>query len=545
MTLKIHLAQINSSVGDLSGNCQKILAEYKKAQDCDLVVFSEMAICGYPACDLWLKESFIDEVEDKLLDIIEATQDSRCAILLGTPLRSKKDLHNSALLIEDGKIIKICSKKSLVNYGVFDEKRYFKPANSLSIIDFRDMRLAILICEDLWDAKNLFLLKEQIFDAVISVNSSPYRTNKKQDRLQIARKVIGDLNKPLIYVNQVGAQDSLVFDGASFVLANNGDMVTSLQSFAEDNAVVQLAKEGAVVALAEDKKEEISDLESHYNACILGLRDYVQKSGFDKVLIGLSGGIDSALVATIAVDALGSKNVDLYALPSRYNSEESMVDAQECAQNLSVNLQVIAIEDSFKALLGTLNDSQGDLKNIVEENLQSRIRGNILMALSNNSGSLLLSTGNKSELACGYATLYGDMCGAFNPLKDIYKSEVFELSKWRNNNVPTLSLEKLKAPIVQNIIQKPPSAELRFDQKDSDSLPDYDILDKILFSLIEEQKSVAQIIEAGFNEEIVKKVAKLFYASEYKRNQSCPGPRLSAKAFDGDYRYPIVNKFTK
>lgn len=547
MTLKIHVAQINSSVGDLERNCQNILAQYGQAkeQDCDVVVFSEMAICGYPACDLWLKASFIEEVENKIIDIIDATKGEKCGILLGAPFKMKSDLYNAALLIEDGKIVKICNKKSLVNYGVFDEKRYFKAGDRLNVVDFRGFRLALLICEDLWDAKNVFLLKEQLFDAVISINASPYRANKKRDRLDLVKKVAADVARPVIYVNQVGAQDSLVFDGASFALAKNGEMVIALQDFAPDSAMVQLGKDGALLGLASQTVSPMSDLESHYNACILGLRDYVQKSGFARVLLGLSGGIDSALVAAIAVDALGSDKVSLYALPSRYNSSESMIDAKECAQNLGVDLQVIAIEESFKALLGTLQESQGALKNIVEENLQSRIRGNILMALSNNSGALLLSTGNKSELACGYATLYGDMCGAFNPLKDLYKSEVFALAKWRNDHVPRLAMLNRKALIPANIIAKPPSAELRFNQKDSDSLPDYDLLDKILFSLIEEQKSAAQIIAMGFEEEVVRKVTRLFYASEYKRNQSCLGPRLSRKAFDGDYRYPIVNQFTK
>lgn len=548
--IKIYLSQINNCVGDLDGNCQKILAEFKKAEaaNCDLVVFCEMALSGYDAGDLWQKKYFVAAAEEKIVEIMEATKDSNCAILLGAPTislnRAKKEvISNSAIFIEKGKVTRVCNKKALANYGVFDEKRYFEPEMALSFVEFRGLTLAILICEDLWDSRNLFMLSEQILDAMISINSSPYNSNKQANRQKIAKKFTATLSKPLVYVNQVGGQDSVVFDGSSFVMDKEGNLAIKMKNFAEDSAIIEIEKGGDVEAILSQKPQTSSNLENHYNACVLCLRDYILKNGFKKVLLGMSGGIDSALVATMAVDALVSENVNIYALPSRYNSESSMIDAKECAKNLGLNLEIISIEESFEVLSKTLEKSQGELVGLALENLQSRIRGNILMALSNNSGALLLSTGNKSELACGYATLYGDMCGAFNPLKDLYKTEVFALAKWRNENISEIFWDKKENPIPQNIITKAPSAELRLNQKDSDSLPEYEILDKILFALIEEQKSVVEIIKNGFEENMVKKVSKLFYASEYKRRQSCLGPKVSEMSFDKDRRYPITNKF--
>ena len=461
----------------------------------------------------------------------------------------KKEItHNSAILIEDGQIKKILHKKTLPNFDVFDEHRYFEADTFLSVVEFRGFDLAILICEDLWDAKNLYLLQEQVLDAVIVLNASPYTTKKHLIRAKLTENFAKTLGKPLVYVNQVGGQDALVFDGSSFVLDSEGKEVLRLRDFQEDCGQVEIEKTGLRSECGVTTEREFSSRTTNtpdchpaftagssevgrdYLAAVLALRDYVEKNSFKKVLLGMSGGIDSALVATIAVDALGAENVSLYALPSRFNSETSMNDAVECAKNLGLNLEVISIEKTFEAMLSTL----GEVSDLTKENLQSRIRGNILMALSNNSGALLLSTGNKSELACGYATLYGDMCGAFNPLKDFYKTRIYELAAWRN-------LEKKLIP--QNILTKAPTAELRENQKDSDSLPEYEILDQILFALIEERKSVVEIIAAGFEEVLVKKVAKLFYNSEYKRRQACLGPKISTMAFDKDRRYPISTKF--
>jgi NAD+ synthase len=527
-----------------------------------------MTICGYPCEDLWQKKYFVKAVEEKISEISKATQNSRCAILLGAPTialnRGKKEIiQNSAILIEQGEIKKIIGKKNLPNFGVFDERRYFEPATSLSLIEFREMNLAILICEDLWDLKNLYLLQEQILDAVIAINASPYSKNKHQKRQKIAENFAKTLGKPLVYVNQIGGQDSLVFDGSSFVMNAEGKVALQMKEFAEDSAVIEIGNGprnecGVTVGFSNEQTchpalaAGSSEDSRNYSACVLGLRDYIQKNNFKKVLLGMSGGIDSALVAAIAVDALGSENVALYALPTRFNSETSMIDAKACAKNLGIDLQVIAIESVFESLKFALRQAQGDdnvmlslskHEDTTEENMQSRIRGNILMSLSNKFGGLLLSTGNKSELAVGYATIYGDMCGAFNPIKDLYKTEIYELVKWRNENIPEISTYKKTDLIPQNIITKAPTAELRLNQKDSDSLPEYEILDKILFALIEEEKSLSEIIKSGFEESLVKKVAKLFYASEYKRKQAVMGVKISDMSFDKDRRYPITNKF--
>lgn len=543
--LKIHLAQINTIVGDLEGNSTKILKEHEIAekQGCDLVIFCEMTISGYPAEDLWQKKYFVKACQEQAAKICQKIENSKCAILLGCPTldidRHKNEItHNSALLIDNGEI-KIINKKSLPNYGVFDESRYFKASPFMLSVEFRGFTLSILICEDMWQASNVFLLKEQITDAIIAINSSPYSQNKYQQRIEAAQKVTTTINKPLIYLNQVGAQDSVVFDGSSFVMNSDGDVALQMNEFREDSCEFEIEKDEKIIPTI-NNQQLTTNYERNYSACVLGLRDYIQKNGFKKVLLGMSGGIDSALVATIAVDALDPENVSLYALPSRFNSDESMVDAKTCAKNLNVNLNVISIEKMFEAMLETVED----MSNLAKENSQSRIRGNILMALSNSTGALLLSTGNKSEMACGYATIYGDMCGAFNPIKDLYKTEVFDLAKWRNENIPEISSFKNKNLIPQNIITKEPTAELRENQKDSDSLPDYEILDQILFNLIEEEKSIAEIINLGFEEDLVKKVAKLFYASEYKRKQAVIGPKISIMSFDKDRRYQMTNKFT-
>jgi NAD+ synthase len=570
--LKIQLSQLNFTVGDLTKNCQKILAAHKLAEEqgVDLVVFSELAITGYPPEDLLNKKYFLDEVAKKIAEIKEATLGSKTAILLGTPSFKSgewgspqsgatqlchENLYNSALFIENGEVLKIANKTCLPNYGVFDENRYFKAAPTLTNFEFRGKRIVILICEDIWHLKNAFLLGDKVFDCIISINASPFTFDKQQQRLDMVRRFIKDLKKPVIYVNQVGGQDSIVFDGGSFVMDKDGDVILQMKEFEDDSKIFILRHPDSMHSYLDENRDldcNIVDHDFHrddilrriYNATILALRDYIHKNGFSKVLIGMSGGIDSALVATIAVDALGSDNVKLVALPTKYNSQTSMDDALKAAENLNVKLEIINIQNAVNALNESLEEQFVNTKtDTTEENIQSRIRGNILMALSNKFGHLLLSTGNKSEMAVGYATIYGDMCGALNPIKDIYKTQVFALAKWRNENIPNISIYKNRNLIPENIITKAPTAELKDNQKDSDSLPEYDVLDQILFQFIEEEKSVEEIINLGFAEDLVKRIAKLFFNSEYKRKQAVLGVKVSQMSFDKDRRYPITNNF--
>ena len=560
-SLKLQLEQLNFIVGDLSGNYQKIISAYKKAveQSADLVIFSELALSGYPPEDLLQKSFFTSQIAEEISKICALTKNHTTAILLGAPLvfsdkNSKKFLYNCAVLIENGEVINIARKCNLPNYGVFDEKRYFSAATNLTCADFRGFNIAILICEDLWNQKNAFLLAEKNPDFIIVINASPFDKNKFERRVIAAKTFIQTLKKPLIYVNQIGAQDGLIFDGNSFVVDDEEKIKLQMADFAEDSASLTVKKnankdyekyEKISIQTEKEFADSISIIEERvYQAAILGIRDYVGKNDFEKIIISISGGIDSALAASIAVDAIGNNRVKLIALPSRYNSNSSLEDAKNCATNLGIELEIISIEPIFEAMLASLKDKFiGRESDVTEENIQSRIRGMILMALSNKFGGLVLATGNKSELAVGYCTIYGDMCGGFNPLKDIYKSEIFNLAKWRNKTIPKISLYQKTNLIPNEIIGKAPSAELRANQKDSDSLPEYEILDKILLLLIEEQKSIEEICALGFDVDLVKKIAKLFYNSEYKRRQSVIGVRVSKMSFDKDRRYPMSNKF--
>ena len=548
-SLKIHLAQLNFVVGDLSGNLSKILSQYEIANknNCDLIIFSEQAICGYPCEDLWMKKHFIEDCKNKILELISHSKKQKCAILIGSPVlyleKNHNILRNCALLIENGEIKNVINKKSLPNYGVFDEKRYFSPANNLSIIDFNGFNFAVLICEDIWDERNLFLLKEQNIDGIISINASPYKTNKNNTRINIVKNFAIQLKVPIFYVNQVGGQDSLVFDGSSFVISCDGKIFKQLANFCEDFFELEFSQNQQIFINNQTQKIYYSDnLMQDYCALILSIRDYFAKNNFSKALIGMSGGIDSALVATLAVDALGVDNVKIIALPTRFNSSSSKVDAELCAKNLGLILEVIEIENIFENFTKTLQSHQ-IITELALENIQSRIRGSILMAISNSDNSLLLTTGNKSEMACGYSTLYGDMNGAFNPVKDIYKTKIYELANFRNKNICPIGYLKKTQIIPKNILVKEPSAELRFNQKDSDSLPAYEVLDKILYSLIEQQKSIKDTVELGFEEGLVNKIAKLISNSEYKRRQSAIGVKISSMSFDKDRRYPITNNY--
>jgi len=549
-SLKIAIAQLNLIVGDIDGILTQIQDSKEKAlkDGVDLIVFSELTICGYPPEDLVLRPRFQRKIKESINEIVESTTGQDIGLIIGTPWFENKEIYNSAILIEDGKIISVQHKHDLPNYGVFDEKRVFKSGGMPSAIKYKNVNIGIMICEDMWNMKVTDALSNA--DIILSMNASPFEIGKYDMRRKRACDNVRRIKKPLIYVNQICGQDDLFFDGDSFAINDKCENMVSLSRVDEDYRVIVLEdSESGLIIKNEYNSEEIeqnklSDNHIIYQAMVISLRDYVNKNNFSGVVIGMSGGIDSALSAAIAVDAIGADRVRLVMMPSKYTSQESLDDAKECAENLAVEIENISIENLVSqydsALESTFDGCENDL---TEENLQSRIRGTLLMAISNKFGHMVLSTGNKSEMAVGYATLYGDMCGGYNVLKDLYKMQVFEVSKWRNQNIPLGSLCNNKNIIPENIISKPPTAELREDQKDEDSLPPYEILDKILYSLIEERKSVNKIIAAGFDEEIVNKTRRLVYLAEYKRRQSAPGVKISKVPFSRDRRYPITNKY--
>jgi len=535
--LKIATAQANFSVGDLQGNFEKISKLQKDAssKNADLLILSEMAITGYPPEDLVLRPDFQDKAIKIVHDLAALTKKDT-AILVGGLWREGDKIYNAAFLLDNGKIEHVICKHDLPNYGVFDEKRVFATPPIPSPVEFRGVKLGIMICEDMWNLKTAPRLSKEGAEILISLNASPLETNKQNRRVQTATITVKDSKIPLIYVNQINGQDDLVFDGGSFIMEANTDIAFQQPFWREDIAFTNWKKKDDIWTCESKQKSELPDkMTNIYEALRLGLRDYVNKNGFPGVVIGMSGGIDSALTAAIATEALGKDKVRLVMLPSKYTSKESLDDAKECADLLGIKIESIPISESVTTLEQTLADTfSGKDPDLTEENMQSRIRGLILMAISNKFGHMVLTTGNKSEMAVGYATLYGDMCGGYNILKDIYKTEVFELAKWIN---------KRKKAIPDNIISKPPSAELRPDQKDEDSLPPYDVLDDILIRLIEKRHSSKQIAEHGYPIELVEKVANLVRFSEYKRRQSPPGVKLTDLAFGRDRRYPITSSY--
>ncbi|NQZ13690.1 MAG: NAD+ synthase [Alphaproteobacteria bacterium] len=521
---QIHLAQLNPTVGDLSGNLDKIRSVRDNAPDgTDLIVYPEMITCGYPADDLVLKSDFIDAIEIIVSQLVKESKEKIPYLILSTPWRDGNNLRNAVLVIGNGKIQFETYKHELPNDGVFDEKRVFQEGPLPKPYVYKDTTIGIMICEDMWHPHVASHLANMGAELFIVPNGSPFQTDIAGLREMHARIRTTEANIPLIYVNQVGGQDELVFDGASFVMSANGDITHKLPLFEE--ATLTLPCENTAAA-------EISELETIYKAVTLGLRDYVHKNGFPGVLIGLSGGIDSALSAAIAVDALGAENVHCVMMPSPYTSQESLEDAADCAKLLGVQLNTIPIDQAMEAY-NTMLTTHIDRDNAgtTFENVQSRARGIILMALSNASGKMVLSTGNKSEMAVGYATLYGDMCGGFNALKDLYKMQVYALSEWRN---------KQGKVIPERIITKAPSAELKPDQTDQDSLPPYEVLDDILECLIEKELGPDDI---KHDRDLVLRVWRMLDIAEYKRRQSPPGVKITAKAFGRNRRYPITNKF--
>ena len=548
-SLNIALAQINPTVGDVDGNIDLIRkARAKAAADgCDLIVTGELVVSGYPPEDLVLKPAFQDHVEATVKALAKETNDGGPALLIGAPWRQNGDLYNAALLLDEGRVSSLMLKHVLPNYGVFDEMRVFTAGPAPGPLMFRDVALGVMICEDMWTPDVTECLDETGADILVVLNGSPFEVEKTDTRLNLATARTLESALPLIYVNLIGGQDELVFDGDSFVLSAEGEVRAQLGQWESQTVVTEWHKGPTGKWTCE--KGPIADrpgqMEAIYRTLVQGLRDYVQKSHFPGVLIGMSGGIDSALSAAVAVDALGPDAVHCVMMPSPYTSNDSLEDAAAACGMLGARLDSIGIGPAMKAfeemLSGTFEGTETDT---TEENIQARSRGITLMAISNKLGYMVLSTGNKSEMSVGYATLYGDMCGGYSVLKDVYKTTVFELSRWRNENKPGGVLGPAGPVMPMRIITKPPSAELKPDQTDQDTLPDYAELDDILHCLIEQEMSRHDIAARGHDMAIVQKIWRMLDRAEYKRRQAPPGVKISDRAFGRDRRYPITNAFT-
>lgn len=545
---KITLAQLNATVGDLKGNADKVMKAWEKARDeqSNIIAFPELFITGYNPQDLILKPAFQKASTETIQKIAEACSQGP-AIAVGGPFCDEKNLYNAYYILAGGKIQAVIKKHHLPNEEVFDEVRLFSSGNVDGPFQVDQMRIGSPICEDAWHPDIVETLAETGAQTLLVPNGSPYYRGKTEIRQNVMVSRVVESGLPLVYLNLVGGQDDQVFDGGSFVLNPGGELVLQMPQFEESVATCVFKKSaGSWKAEVGHKSRILEPLESDYFAMVMGLRDYCKKAGFDRVVIGLSGGVDSALVATIAADALGPQSVRAVMLPSEYTSKGSLDDAAELSTNLNCRYDYLSIEEGRLAISETLSDLfKGTKTDLTEENIQSRLRGLLLMAISNKFGEMLLTTGNKSEVSVGYSTIYGDMAGGYNPIKDLYKTRVFDICRWRNENTRSWMKASGINVIPINIIEKPPSAELRPDQKDSDSLPDYFILDGILKILVDEDGTVQDCINAGFREEDAKRIQKLLFMNEYKRYQSAPGTRLSKRAFWLDRRYPIVNQWSE
>ncbi len=536
--LNISLAQLNFLVGDVEGNAQKIINAALQARDqnsADIIVFTELAITGYPLEDLLFRSSLLVRVQNALELVKNEVED--IYLLLGAPTKEGHELFNSALLIYNSEIVAIYHKHQLPNYEVFDEKRYFSSGASACVTNVKGVNIGITICEDIWFAEPISISKQAGAELLININASPYQLNKTSMRIEVLKQRVCEQNIPIVYVNQVGGQDELVFDGESLCLSKKGELYLQAPAFESGTYTISYSKNEKDLIKSACINQCLTKEASIYQALVLGVKDYVQKNSFSGVVLGLSGGVDSALTLTIAVDALGADNVHAVMMPFHYTSDMSKEDSNKLASAMKVHLDEIPIEGSFDALIKSLEPIFKDLPvGVTEENLQSRIRGVLLMAISNKMGNLLLTTGNKSEMSVGYATLYGDMAGGFAPLKDVSKTMVYELAKYRNT---------ISDVIPERIITRAPSAELAPDQVDQDSLPPYEILDPILEMFVEQDCTLEEIVASGFDEQVVRRVIRMVLRNEYKRRQAPPGVKITSRAYGKDRRYPITSGFLK
>ncbi|MBP5857050.1 NAD+ synthase [Marivibrio halodurans] len=558
-SLTIALAQLNPTVGDIAGNADRVREIRARAagEGADLILFPELFLSGYQPEDLVLKPFFHAKLEEAVDALAAETADGGPAVLLPTPRRTPDGaIQNAVLLLDEGRVVTARAKYDLPNYGVFDEKRVFQAGPMPGPINFRGVRIGVPICEDVWTPDVVECLEESGAEFFLVPNGSPYEAEKEDTRLQLVLNRVTESGLPMAYLNQVGGQDELVYDGASFVVNGDCTLAHRLPAFEEAVTITRWSRQDDGWVCAEGAKARPLDRHaSMYHAMVLGLRDYVGKNGFPGVVLGLSGGIDSALSAAVAVDALGADRVHCVMMPSPYTSRESLEDAADAAGKLGTRLDSVDIEPAmtaFDTMLAPIFD--GAAPDITEENIQSRSRGLLLMAISNKQGKMLLTTGNKSEMSVGYATLYGDMCGGYSVLKDIYKTDVFAICRLRNRGLDALggaalAGEALLGPagevMPERIITKPPSAELKPDQKDEDTLPPYDKLDDILHCLIEREMSLDEIVARGHAAETVQKVWRQLDLSEYKRRQAPPGVKVTPRAFGRDRRYPITNAFRR
>ncbi len=556
MTLKICVAQLNLVVGDMAGNARKIIESAQAAykDGARLVLTPELSICGYAAEDLFLRSAFISACDEALVSVAEALADLKdLCVVVGHPTGGDQRTRsvavqtrlNAASVLCEGHVVATYAKRELPNYQVFDERRYFTPGQEVCVFEVGEpgnrLRVGLLICEDAWFDAPARETAQAGAELLVVINASPFHVGKGHEREQMMRQRVLACGLPLVYAHLVGGQDEVVFEGHSFALNANGGLAGRAPSFIENNLLVQVDKAHAAIHLEAKIEPDRSSDADLWDALVLGVRDYINKNGFPGVLLGLSGGIDSALVLAIAVDALGQERVRAVMMPSPYTADISWIDARDMAQRLGVRYDELSIVPEFEAFKATLaGEFSGLAEDATEENIQARIRGTLLMALSNKFGSIVLTTGNKSEMATGYCTLYGDMAGGFAVIKDLAKTTVFRLARWRNTHDPYGTGVE---PIPERIITRPPSAELRPDQKDQDSLPPYEVLDGILERYMENDEGIEQIIAAGFAPADVERVTRLIKINEYKRRQSPVGIRVTHRSFGKDWRYPITNRF--